>query len=79
MAEPWECDTHSWHSSPLTPLVVQKHLPVLVLHSEACPLHLHAGEEEKEWRSQLALKITIRDFPKKKIILSKLDLIGKTD
>lgn len=37
--------THSWHSSPLIPLVVQKHFPVFVLQTDAWPLHLQAVEQ----------------------------------
>lgn len=35
-------DTHRWQRSPLMPLVVQKHLPLLGLHMPAWPLHLQA-------------------------------------
>lgn len=35
--------THRWQRSPLMPLVVQKHLPLLGLHMLAWPLHLQAG------------------------------------
>lgn len=74
--------THSWHSSPLTPLVVQKHLPVLVLHSDACPLHLHAGEKERG-RGEGMVTIGLKDYNYQRLfpktILSELDSIGKTD
>jgi hypothetical protein len=62
-----ECGTHRWHSSPLTPLVVQKHLPELVLHSDACPLHLHAEEKERESTShKLKRLVWSKTFPKTK-------------
>lgn len=37
-----KCETHRWQRSPLMPLVVQKHLPLLGLHMLAWPLHLQA-------------------------------------
>lgn len=39
--------THRLQRSPLMPLVVQKHLPLLGLHMLAWPLHLQAGHKEK--------------------------------
>lgn len=46
----WACgpSTHSWHWSPLIPLVVQKHLPVNTWHTFAWPLHLHAGGRDRK-------------------------------
>lgn len=41
------CETHRWHLSPLMPLVVQKHLPLLGLHMLAWPLHLQAEKINK--------------------------------
>lgn len=41
-----ESVTHRWQRSPLMPLVVQKHLPLLGLHMAAWPLHLQAEREK---------------------------------
>lgn len=38
--------TYKWQRSPLTPLVVQKHLPLLELHMLAWPLHLQAANDQ---------------------------------
>lgn len=43
-----ESDTHRWQRSPLMPLVVQKHLPLLGLHMAAWPLHLQAERERSK-------------------------------
>lgn len=39
--------TYTWQRSPLMPLVVQKHLPLLELHMLAWPLHLHAANDQQ--------------------------------
>lgn len=49
------CWTHRWQRSPLMPLVVQKHLPLLGLHMPAWPLHLQAGKQTNKQTNDVIL------------------------
>lgn len=48
-----ERETHRWQRSPLMPLVVQKHLPLLGLHMLAWPLHLQAEPKTRNMETVL--------------------------
>lgn len=55
-----ECETHRWQRSPLMPLVVQKHLPLLGLHMLAWPLHLQAEPKTRNTETVTNLNTSIK-------------------
>lgn len=57
-----ECETHRWQRSPLMPLVVQKHLPLLGLHMLAWPLHLQAEPKTRNTETVTNLNTSIKQL-----------------